>query len=281
METLSFETILAATDYTELSENAVRTASLMCRKHNAALILVHVVESAAVPYDEHHFDLDYTKELKKAAGNQLKRLADDIRSNYRIPVTDMVRYGDVAGEILRVVKEHKPGLVVIGTHGTSGVRRFFIGSTAYRIIRSSGSPVMTVPGTGDWSSFTHILFPVISNSRALEKYDLVSPIIRKDHSKLHVLGLSMEADFRKLNEVKEIGKKLEERLHGDGVAYDAVYDRCHHYADSILETAEQKQATLIVITANVESDFRAFFIGPFAQQIINHAKVPVLCIMSQ
>ena len=282
MEAISYKKILVATDYTDLSENAVNTASTICQKHNATLILLHVVKNAPVDrsQEEYHLTLDYTKEMKIAAKSELRHLGDQIRNKYKIPVEEIVTYGDIVKEIVRIVQENSPDLVLIGTHGASGFRRFFIGSTAYRVIKHTKFPIMTIPGTGDWTNFRNILFPIRLIPDALKKYDHTRPIIQKNNSTLHILGLTMESDFDKMNDVFELEEKLEGRLQEDQVTFTLTYHRCNNYADKILETAEEKMADLIVIIATMDKTKGEFFIGPFSQQIINHAKVPVLCIRS-
>jgi len=198
--------------------------------------------------------------------------------NLRSVVNEVVAVGDVAKEIVKVVQEKVPDLVVIGTHGASGFRRFFIGSTAYRVIKHTKFPVMTIPGKGDWSRFQSILFPIRLIPDALRKYDYVRPIILKDKPTLHILGLSMDSDPDTINRVFELEDELEMRLTEDRVTYEVSYQRCHHYADAILASAGEKKADLIVIIATIDKTKGEFFIGPFSQQILNHSKVPVLCV---
>jgi len=282
MEATSYKKILVATDYTALSENAVNTASAICQKQNAALVLLHVVKNAPAytPETEYNPTLDYTKEMKIAARSELRHLGDRIRNNFKIQVEEIVSYGDVVKEIVRIVQENNPDLILIGTHGASGFRRFFIGSTAYRVIKHTKFPVMTVPGAGDWTNFRNILFPIRLIPDALKKYDHIRPIIRKNNPTLHILGLTMASDIDRMNDVFELEEELEGRLQEDRVTFNVTYHRCNNYADKILETAEEIMTDLIVIIATIDKTKGEFFIGPFSQQIINHAKVPVLCIRS-
>jgi nucleotide-binding universal stress UspA family protein len=113
---------------------------------------------------------------------------------------------------------------------------------------------------------------------ALKKYDHVRPIIQTDNPTLHLLGLSMDSDPEKITDVFDLEKEMESRLREDQVKFDAYYRHCQNYADQILESAEEKQADLIVIIATIEKTKGEFFIGPFSQQILNHAKVPVICV---
>lgn len=280
METISYKSILVATDYTPLSENAVKTASAICQKQNATLILLHIVKDAPeyTPEVRYNPAQNYTQEMKIAAKSELRHLGDQIRDKYKIPVDEIVSYGDVVNEIVKNIQKASPDLVLIGTHGASGFRRFFIGSTAYRVIKHSTFPVMTIPGTGDWTHFRNILFPIRLIPDALKKYDHARPIIQTDNPTMHILGLSMESDEASIKGVFDLEEELEQRLSEDRVAFDVSYHRCHNYADKILESANEKMADLIVIIATIDKTKGEFFIGPFSQQILNHAKVPVLCV---
>lgn len=280
METTSFKKILVATDYTELSENAVNTAATICMKNNAELVLLHVVKNAPAFTPEEGFNptIDYTKEMKTAARSELRHLGDRIRVKYRIPVSEIVSYGEVVKEIIRTINEANPDLVLIGTHGASGFRRFFIGTTAYRVIKNIRYPVMTIPGKGDWTNFRKILFPIRLIPDALKKYDHVRPIIRTDNPLMYILGLRMDSEADKFTEVFKLEEELEKMLREDRVAFEVSFHRCHNYADNILEAADETKADLIVIIATIDKTKGEFFIGPFSQQILNHAKVPVLCV---
>ena len=280
METISFRKILVATDYTELSENAVSTAAAICHKHNAILVLLHVIKNAPAftPEEGYNPTLDYTKEMKTAARSGLRRVGDRIREQYKIPVDEIVSYGEVAKEIVKKIQDTRPDLVIIGTHGSSGFRRFFMGITAYKVIKHTTFPVMTIPGSGDWTTFRKILFPIRLIPDALKKYDHVRPIIQKDNPTLHLLGLRMDSEADKFTEIFELEEELEKRLIEDKVTFDVSFHRCQNYADKILEFSDEKKADLIVIIATIDKTKGDFFIGPFSQQILNHAKVPVLCI---
>ncbi len=280
METFAYRNILVATDYSDLSENAVVTASAICRKQKATLTLLHVVKDAPeyTPMAEFHPAQNYTAEMKQAAKAQLHHLGDRIREEFSIPVDEIVAYGEVVKQIVKTIETVHPDLVVIGTHGASGVRQFFIGSTAYRVIKHTRFPVLTVPGKGDWTTFRNILFPIRLVPDALKKYDIARPMIRTDDPFIHILGLSMESDPESVHGVFDLEEEMESRLTEDRVKFDVSFQRCHNYADKILEVAGKRHPDLIMIIATIDRSKGEFFIGPFSQQILNHATVPVLCV---
>ncbi|MDP4280833.1 MAG: universal stress protein [Bacteroidota bacterium] len=280
METILYEKILVATDYTDLAENAVKTASVLCQQHDAELVFLHVVRDvpAYTPDFEFNPTQNYTKELKIAAQSEIKRFGDNIRKEYNIDVEEVVAYGEVVEEIVKSVEEKHPDMVLVGTHGASGFRRFFIGSTAYRVIKHTRYPVMTIPGKGDWTDFKNILFPIRYIPDALKKYDCIRPIIQRNKPILNILGLTLESESDKMEKVFRLEEELEKKLKEDKVNFNVAYRCCDNFADEILEVADKKKVDLIVIVATLDKSKGEFFIGPFSQQILNHAKVPVLCV---
>jgi nucleotide-binding universal stress UspA family protein len=280
METYALKKILVATDYTEQAGNAVHTAATLCLKHDAVLTILHVVKDATAftPADDFNPSLDYTRDMKIAAQSELFNYAQEIRERYRVRVEEVIAYGVVVQEITRMINESDPDLVVMGTHGASGFRRFFIGSTAYRVIKHTRYPVLTVPGNGDWTTLRKVLLPVRWVPDAVMKYDVVRPILQYDRSMLHILALSLEPEYKNLMERFTLGEELEKRLREDVVVYDISYQHTPDYDDAILQTATTVNADLIVIVASIDKTKRELYIGPFSQQILNHAKVPVLCV---
>ncbi len=272
-----YRKIMAATDYTELSDNAVQTAAAICQQQGATLVLMHVVESA-VPLEMYGFELDYTTTMKKAEKSHLHNKANELRQQYAIPVEEYAGFGDVVTEILRRAELDHPDLIVVGTHGSSGFRRFFIGSAAYRLVKHTTCPVLTIPGQGLISSFRRILFPIRLGTDPVAKYDHIRPLVLSNHATLLLYGLTTDEDASRLNEVIDREGMLEEKLNEDRVDYEIAFDHCHNYADYILNRAAETKADLIVITASLDHTIKEFFIGPFAQQVLNHAGIPVLSV---
>ena len=118
--------ILVATDFSDAAEAAVRVAHAYARAFGARLHVFHV----AWP-DEHG----------------LTRLFADLVANLGsgVPVVVASQRGDAAEEIVRYAKGHNVHLIVLGTHGRTGVSRVLMGSVAERVIRTAPCPVLTVP----------------------------------------------------------------------------------------------------------------------------------------
>jgi nucleotide-binding universal stress UspA family protein len=121
--------ILVATDFSEISETAVRVAHAYAKAFGARLHVFHVTWP-----DE----LGLTN-LFAALVAQLGTV---------VPVLVASHRGDAAEEIVRYAKGHGIHLIVLGTHGRTGVSRIVMGSVAERVIRTAPCPVLTIPPAG-------------------------------------------------------------------------------------------------------------------------------------
>lgn len=129
---MDFRKILAPTDLSEPSFQALRKAMAMAKNSEAELVLLCVLPNAETD----------SKEFGDA-----QRHLDEVLSDYAPPelsASALVRRGDVIGEILSVAKTGNFDLIVMATHGTTGWREFVLGSITGEIVRTAPCPVLTI-----------------------------------------------------------------------------------------------------------------------------------------
>ncbi len=131
--------ILTATDFSDLSANGVRYACRLARDLGAEMIIVN-----AVKMDETGaFDKQQVERHKRRLDDFLTDLAPDVGSDLKIrKIVDM---GDPYGTILDWAKDEQVSLIVMSTHGRSGLPRMLLGSVTERLLRSSPCPVLAIP----------------------------------------------------------------------------------------------------------------------------------------
>jgi nucleotide-binding universal stress UspA family protein len=143
------KTILHPTDFSENSTSALELACSLARDQGARLVLLHVVpHPPAVPWNEdvrarplgEHIEEDlaaYQKEMEQKL-HQL-RIPDP-----NVPVEQLLKEGDVPAGIVRTGEETSCDLIVMGTHGQTGLTRGLMGSVAEEVTRKAFCPVLTV-----------------------------------------------------------------------------------------------------------------------------------------
>jgi nucleotide-binding universal stress UspA family protein len=140
---LHLNAILHPTDYSEHSDYAFRLACSLARDHEARLIVLHVVMTLGaevVPAGEAGAQLQpegYQQQLWDA----LRRIQSP---DPAVAVEHRLVEGDPAQEILRTAGQPGCDLIVLGTHGRTGLQRLLMGSVAEQVVRKARCPVLTV-----------------------------------------------------------------------------------------------------------------------------------------
>jgi nucleotide-binding universal stress UspA family protein len=137
-------TILHPTDFSAASRHAFELACSLARDHGARLIVLHVLERPVIiqsgvmtppPPSEG------LEQQREEARQQLQRVRPDDES---IRVERRLEEGDAATAVLQVAQETACDLVVMGTHGRTGLARLLMGSVAEKVLRGAACPVLTV-----------------------------------------------------------------------------------------------------------------------------------------
>ncbi|MBZ0201357.1 MAG: universal stress protein [Ignavibacteriaceae bacterium] len=138
--------ILIPIDFSDYSKNSLRFAVNFTKCFNAKLYLIYVVEPVIYPPDFSMGQLAIPSmdlEMDKRALEELKKLAEmDIPSG--IEVKTIVKTGKPFIEIIETAEEEDIDLIIISTHGHTGVEHILFGSTAEKVVRKAPCPVLTV-----------------------------------------------------------------------------------------------------------------------------------------
>ena len=142
--------IMHATDFSSASSAALRRAIALAKGDRARLDIVHVLTppSLALPADGYVSPRLYT-DLEASARAQAKKRLDAIVARARkagARASGLLLEGVPHERVARAARARKADLLVIGTHGRTGLARFFLGSVAGRLIGSASVPVLTVRG---------------------------------------------------------------------------------------------------------------------------------------
>jgi nucleotide-binding universal stress UspA family protein len=145
-----FQKILVPTDFSADAEEALRVASELSRAYAATLTLIHVYDPIAYPLPDGY--VMYTPgQLSNMLAEFDKRLArakESAIAAAALGVTTRVLQGSAAAEIVRFATDEAYDLIVIGTHGRTGLPRFLLGSIAERVVQTAACPVLTVKRAG-------------------------------------------------------------------------------------------------------------------------------------
>lgn len=278
MKKFEIKRIAAPIDFSETSMLSIEHAGHMANLFKAEVVLVHVQEK-----NWHNFTIiepeaafEVPPGMVERVHSKLEELAQGISKDYGVKASAIVTNGNVYNEIIKITEEVGADLIVMGTHGVSGFEEFFVGSNTYRVVTRSKAPVLSVQSHAKNIGFKEILLPIDDSDHSRQKVNHTVQIAKYYNSRVHIAGLN-DGD---LDEGK-LRVKLEQVarfLSNAGVTNQIEMLKGNNQAVMTIEHSKKINADLIVIMTDQEENLSGRFIGPYAQQIVNHSRIPVLSI---
>ena len=145
---IKLKKILCPTDFSENSEHALKYALALATLSQAKLQLFHVVEPISYPRSTELFEpvldeVELTMKMEAAYQKQLEDQVTALKEEYS-KITGKLVTGNTFLEIIQVARDDAVDMIVMGTHGRTGLAHVLIGSVAERVVREAPCPVLTV-----------------------------------------------------------------------------------------------------------------------------------------
>ena len=147
---MAWKTILVPHDFSASADHATAIALDEARVHGGAIVLLHVIDlpyqlgpDAVIVPEESGTPISIKQYAIQSAENHLQSIADRL-AKAGADASCVVAVGVPVDEINRAVDDHRIDLIVMGTHGRTGIRHLMAGSVAERVVRSSKVPVLTI-----------------------------------------------------------------------------------------------------------------------------------------
>ena len=272
--------ILVPIDFSLHSSNALRQAILMAKQFSAQIDLLHAItpiylsaNSALVPVG----DVFYNRLLKEARIT-LEKIAEAINAKEKIVINVKASLGPVAETIINYSKKIKANLIIMGTHGTAGVTEFFVGSNAFRVVNHAPCPVLTVQKRSTKKSYKTIVVPIRAELNSRNKVNLVAKIAKSFGSKIIVTGYTKGSNKTEKEKVKQYVSQVVAFLKNENIEYESIFLSNPNFTKALLDHAKKYKADLLAIMTKHDFSVGQILNGTYAQQFVNHSKIPVLSV---
>jgi nucleotide-binding universal stress UspA family protein len=281
---ISLKNILYATDFSPTAEAALPYVSAIATKYASKVFVVHVKAPdsyAMVPTDNWLVLAKSTEEeIKKEAASLHKRLGG-------IPHEILIGEGDTWSLISKVIQKQEIDLLVLGTHGRTGIEKFMLGSVAEMIFRQATCPVLTIGPHASEHGNRHVGLRKLLYATDFTPGSLAAAPFAFSFAQAH------QADLTLLNvlEVPETASPQNEyarRLLKALVPEDAQLEctpkfviRHGEAADKILEVAKEIRADLIMLgvrSAEGRIGIATHIARPTSHRVLIQAPCPVLTV---
>jgi nucleotide-binding universal stress UspA family protein len=291
--------ILCATDFSYLSNYAVKYAITLAKEFNAKLYLCHVVDiSTTAAYDE--APGLYEVQCRNAEGYGLDQLTKLVGSN-QIDWEPVVITGTVADEIAQLAKHNTVDLVITAARGRSGLARLILGSVTERLMRTLECPLLAVRAAEDEISisddseirFKRILVGCDFSSDSNLAFEYGLSLAQEFQSELHLVHVVAPPIYKsppkppaevRTNVRQELYDQLNEKL--QNMITPEIMNWCSpvtdllagHPHEEIVKYSTIKAIDLIVLGIRGHSLIESLFIGSTSDRVMRQAPCPVLLV---
>lgn len=274
-----FSRILVATDFSQPATQALKMAILISQKFGAKLSIIHAatpivygIDTGPVPIEVLNADLDADKE-------QVNQLVSNEPGLSALKPNITVAYAEAIDLIHQVSRKEKADLIVVGSHGASGLERLALGSVAEAVLNQARCPVLIVGPQcqPEQYPFRSILLATDLRTTGLRAAQYATGLAERFHSKLTLLHVMKQRPTSPIEEAESI-QSLKRLIPPDAESYCKAAGARVEYgkaAEVIASIAESECASLIVI------GLRAHVLGDHAPwstvaQVTREVKAAVL-----
>lgn len=287
------QNILVPTDFSTGSEKALLFAATIARNHRSRLTILHIVPPLLPPLLGVLPPVPPRSEALRAARDQMKQFEADLRLKgvlREIESDTAIKRGEPWKVISRILRSQGTDLIVMGTHGPTGLKKLILGSFAEVVFRKAPCPVLTVgpriPDQAVAESPQRILFPTDGSyvSKTAEPYAF--QLGRAAGAELTLLGVvhSSFASSGRLATVRVKQAKESLRATGlygvwrEGGAPPKLLVEEGSKVASILRAADATDADVIIMAISGEDANPEMFTWDDAYQVVCSAPCPVLTV---
>src|ERR1041385_1458809 len=274
--------ILIPYDFSDTAALALEHAVFMAKLCKAKISLLHVIETysftSAISNAFSKSQSEFESKIEETTKEKLKAIAEDIHKKSAIQVNFIAEVGSIYKQIIKAASDIHANMIIMGTHGASGVSEFLLGSNAYKVVSGSPCPVITVQSHAKKIGFKDIVLPIDDSAVSRQKVIFAIDMAKIYDSTVHIAGLrtSKSADFTRKFEIKV--RQVEDYINEHNIVCTRKMFDGDDISKMALGYADEITADLIIIMTEQEASPGFLGMGNAAQTLVNHSKVPVMSV---
>ncbi|MGB5437704.1 MAG: universal stress protein [Maribacter sp.] len=266
--------IVVPVDFSEQSEFALKVAASLAKKHKSEILVLHMLElNQAMATSSEGFHPEQTVFLIKLAEKRFKEFLEKPYLN-GVEITPVIKHFKVFSEVNDVAKKNKADIIVMGSHGTDGLKEIFVGSNAERVVRNAEIPVLVIKKEHLNFTADKFLFASGFNDESLEAFQKAKQFAALLSAELKLVYINTPGDdFLSTSDAQE---RISQFLGKAGVETKVDIYNDYSVEKGILNYGDKIGADIIGISTHGRKGLSHFFMGSIGEDIANHSNVPVV-----
>ncbi|MFZ0595534.1 MAG: universal stress protein, partial [Flavobacterium sp.] len=259
--------ILVPTDFSEHAEDALRVAAQIAKKNNSEIVILHMLELPSQMSDAvlGGASIPETMLFMKKANEMLDEISsrpylDDIS------VTEIVKMDKPIHGISQVSKDYDVDLIIMGSHGSSGIEELLIGSNTEKVVRNSEIPVLVIKKDITNFSASNIVFASDFSDETKKPFEKLLKFTRSFETKIHLVTICTPNSFKPTHVV-------EKSMNDFASEFNLNNYETHIYNDTniekgIINFSNSINADIIGMCTHGRTGFAHFFNGSISEGLV-------------
>lgn len=269
--------LLVPVDFSSCSKNALNNAAQIADRMQMELLLFHSVVvpiglAEGVPVGNVGYDFE---ELEKSSRQRIEQLIKETPSLAKISYRNIIQYGSLHESINELSKDEEIALIVMGTHGASGLAKVLIGSNAYHVIKHVEIPVIALPEDANISRMKHIA--LAGDYRNVPDHDaihLVVDLVKAFLAQLHIIHID-KGDVL-VKEQIDIARSMDKYL--KHINHSFHFRKFEDVEEGLLEFAKEANIELIAMISKHHNFLERLRHGSHTKKMILDIPMPIMVI---
>ncbi|MEK6782584.1 MAG: universal stress protein [Bacteroidota bacterium] len=268
--------ILVPCDFSEPALQAYSFAMNIAARTNAEVWVLKVIDlpfayETSFGSPMYYFDPQILKDLAEEARNNFERM----KSTH--PRKDLVNFTTLQGPITLTIRQfigdYKIDLVVMGTHGATGLKEYWVGSNTEKIVRFSNSPVLAVRKSFELNQIKNVVFPTTLQTDQIDLISRLTELQSFFSATLHLLLVNTPFNMNRTKDQMDMMKEfaIENKLKD----YTLNTRNDFYEQDGIINFAHETKADMIAMGTHGRRGLAHLFGGSVAEDVVNHVDCPI------
>lgn len=267
--------ILVPTDFSEPAEYALKVAAQLAKKNKSEIHMLHMVELPMhqIIATSNFSELPEAVFFMKIAHQKFEEALD---RDYleELDIFENIKFNETPDGVSNYCAENDIDLIIMGSHGTSGMKEMFIGSNTEKVVRTSKIPVLVIKNEHDNFEIKDFVFASDFKKDSKETYKQAVNFAKALGSKLHLLLVNTAGSFISTQEAENTMNEFIKDTHYKKRSFNIYNDVS--VEKGVLNFSETIGADLIGISTHGRQGIAHFFNGSISEDLVNHAKRPVI-----
>lgn len=265
--------IIVPTDFSVEAENALRVAADIARENNGEIFLLHQLDLPLHLSNNAGGELPEALFFMKLAKERFDKL---MKHDFLEGVTihGDVETGATFSGIMETVSRHKGDLIVMGSHGSDGLKNRYLGSNVEKVVRNSEVPVLVIKDRKKRLDVNDFVFATDLNPKSTNALKQADKFAKNTNCKLHLLYVNTPSNFLTTRQAESKVKAYLKNV-------DVVPEDYSIYNDKSIEKGvfnyvKDIKGDIIGLGIQGQRGLSHFFNGSKSGDMVNHASVPVI-----